>query len=684
MRHTKEEKAAEAARLRDFINYHNYRYYVLDDPEVSDPEYDTLMRLLQAIEREYPDLVTPDSPTQRVGAAPAEKFGIVVHRRPMLSLANALDAGEMREFDARVKRMLGSEADVEYVAEIKFDGLAVALTYENGRLRSAATRGDGLNGEDVTANVKTVRSVPLRLLAPEAGSIPTLLEVRGEVILPRRAFEKLNAEREQRGEPLFANPRNAAAGSLRQLDPRVSAARPLDIYCHSPGVVEGARWATQWEFLEGLKALGLKVNPHNRLCPNIEAALEYWQEMSERRGRLDYEADGVVVKVNSFALQQRLGEVSRAPRWAVAYKFKAQQAETRVLRISVQVGRIGFLTPVAQLEPVALGGVTIASASLHNLDEVRRKDVRQGDTVLVERAGDVIPYLVRVARKGEPRGPEFSMPARCPECAGAVAHEEGAAGYFCVNVNCPARVRESIRHFASKTCLDIEGLGEQLVGQLVEKGLVKELADLYELKDRRAELVALERMGAKSADNLLASIERSRTTTLERLINGLGIRHVGESTARQLALEFAAVEELAEASQERLESIRDIGPEVARSIREYFTEPRNQRAVKRLRQRLREVRAPARAPQHQSAVAGLSFVLTGVLETMTRGEAAEKIRAAGGRISSAVSARTDFVVAGREPGSKLDEAKKLGVSIISEEELRALLGAGAGRTSHGR
>ncbi len=663
------ELSAEAERLRELIRHHNYRYYVLDSPEISDAEYDDLMRRLEALERAHPELATPDSPTQRVGAAPSETFNVVVHRRQMLSLSNAMNADEMREFDLRIKRMLRSDRDIEYVAEVKLDGVAVELVYENGKLAVGSTRGDGINGEDVTQNLRTIKSVPLRLMRPAHGRIPPLLEVRGEVILPRAAFEKLNAERAAAGEPIFANPRNAAAGSLRQLDPRITASRPLDIFCHTPGVIEGIEFKSQWEFLNGIKALGLKVNPLSRLCPNVDGVLEYWNEMTERRNKLDYDADGVVAKVNSLALQEQLGEVSRSPRWAVAYKFKPQQAETTVEKISVYVGRIGSLTPVAELRPVSLAGVTISHASLHNLDEIRRKDIRERDTVLIERAGDVIPYVVRVTREAEPRAPEFQMPKHCPECGAAIVHEEGEVGYFCVNVNCPARMRESIRHFASKTCLDIDGLGDKLVAQLVESGLVRELDDLYSLT--KEQLLGLERMADKSAQNLLDNIERSRRTTMDRFINALGIRHVGEHTARQLARRFKTVEELAAASEEELRSVRDIGPEVARSIREYFDEPRNRRVVERLARRL-EIRPLAETEGH-GALRDKTFVLTGTIETMTRDEAERRILAAGGRVASSVSRKTDYVVVGADPGSKLRKARELGVKTLDEREFAALL-----------
>ena len=664
-----ESAREEAERLRERIDRHNYLYYVLDQPEITAAEYDRLLRRLEALEAAHPQLRTPDSPTHRVGAAPSEKFGVVVHRRPMLSLANAMDAEEMAEFDARIKRFLKSDAEIEYVAEVKLDGLAIELVYEDGRLATGSTRGDGVNGEDVTANIRTIRSVPLKLIKPPHRAIPKLLEVRGEVIFPRRAFDRLNAERIRAGEPPFANPRNAAAGSLRQLDPKVTASRPLDIFVHSPGAMDGVEFDSQWEFLQGIKTLGLKVNPLSRVCASGAAVLEYWNELSEKRHDLDYEADGVVAKVNSFALQERLGEVSRSPRWAVAYKFKAQQAETKVMAIEVQVGRIGSLTPVAKLEPVALAGVTISNASLHNLDEIRRKDIRTGDTVLIERAGDVIPYVVRVTKKRHPRAAEFQMPRHCPECGGAIVHEEGEVAYFCVNANCPARMRESIRHFASKTALDIDGLGDKLVAQMVERGLVKELDDIYRLTAEQ--IAGLERMAEKSAANLIAAIERSRHTTLDRVINGLGIRHVGEHTARQLAIRFRTLGELLKAGEEELLAVRDIGEEVAHSIREYFDEPRNRRAVDRLAELL-DI-APVAAPvDGRGALRGKAFVLTGGLETLTREEAEERILSAGGRVSSSVSRKTDFVVAGADPGSKLRKAEELGVKVLNERDFLKL------------
>jgi DNA ligase (NAD+) len=479
----------------------------------------------------------------------------------------------------------------------------------------------------------------------------------------------LNQERDEAGEPVFANPRNAAAGSLRQLDPKITASRPLDVFLYAPGVIEGVTFKSQWEFLQGIKALGLRVNPLSRVCKGIDAILEYWNEITEKRRALDYEADGVVAKVNSYALQEQLGEVSRSPRWAIAYKFKAQQAETVLEKIDVQVGRIGSLTPVGKLRPVQLAGVTISNTSLHNLDEIRRKDIRERDTVLIERAGDVIPYVIRVTREAHPRAKRFEMPTHCPECGAAIVHEEGEVGYFCVNANCPARMRESIRHFASKGCLDIEGLGDKLVAQLVEKGLVKELDDLFGLS--REQLAGLDRMADKSAHNVLEAIAAARKTSLDRFINGLGIRHVGEHTARQLALKFKTMDALAAASEDDLLGVRDIGKEVAHSIGEYFDEPRNLKTVKRLIKIL-EVEPPTQI-EGRGAVRDKTFVLTGALESMTRDEAERKIMAAGGRVTSSVSRKTDFVVAGAEPGSKLKKANDLGVRVLDEKGLVSIL-----------
>ena len=665
-----DKASADADQLREQINRANHLYHVLDAPEISDAEYDILMRRLEAIEAAHPALVAPDSPTQRVGAAPSEKFGVVHHRKMMMSLANAMNAEEMVEFDKRIKRMLHSEAEIEYVAEVKLDGLSVELVYEDGLLAVGSTRGDGDNGEDVTLNVRTIKSVPLKLLKPKHRAIPQLLEVRGEVIYSKAGFARLNEERERRGEPMFMNPRNAAAGSLRQLDPKMTASRPLDIFLYAPGIIEGLEVDSQWEFLQALQELGLRTNLESKICKGVDEVLAYWNDLTERRHSLDYDADGVVAKVNSYALQNQLGEVSRSPRWAIAYKFKAQQAETRVDKIEAFVGRIGSLTPVAKLAPVQLAGVTISNASLHNLDEIRRKDIREGDTVLIERAGDVIPYVVRVTQPGDPRAAEFQMPAHCPVCGGIIVHEEGEVAYLCVNVNCPARVRESVRHFASKNCMNIDGLGDKLTAQLIEAGLVKELDDIYKLKNKVAELLALERMGKKSAENLIANIENSRKAPLDRVINALGIRHVGEHTGRQLAIRFGTLEALSAASEDDLTSVRDIGAEVAHSIREYFDEPRNLDAVKRLEQEL-DIE-PVRVAEGRGPFRDKTFVLTGTLETMTREQAEQKIFEGGGRVSGSVSRKTDFVLVGADPGSKARKAQELGVKILDEKEFLAM------------
>jgi DNA ligase (NAD+) len=658
----------EVEKLRHELEEHNVRYYVLDQPSVSDAEYDRLFRRLIELEQRYPSLRTPSSPTQRVGAPAAEKFASVRHSLPMLSLDNAMSAEEFREFDERVRR-LARTGSVEYVVEPKLDGLAVEVVYVDGVFDGASTRGDGITGEDVTANVRTIRSLALRLRVAPRRPVPKRLEVRGEVIFPRAAFAQLNAARAAAGEPPFANPRNAAAGSLRQLDSRITAARPLGIFFHSAGVVDGVEFDTHWNFLAALKGWGLRVNPLNERCADAEAVLGYHARIGAVRAELDYEVDGVVAKVNGLALQRRLGEVSRSPRWAIAFKFKAQQATTRVLDILASVGRTGVLTPVAQLEPVSVGGVTVSSASLHNLDEVRRKDVRIGDTVVVERAGDVIPYVVEVvvsARTGRER--EFEMPARCPVCASAVLREEGAAAFRCLNRQCPAQRREVIRHFASKYALNIDGLGEKLVAQLIANDLVKDVADLFSLEP--AQLAALERMGEKSAANLYAAIQAARKPPLDRLILGLGIPQVGERTAALLADRFESLDALAAADTEALEGVRDIGGETAREIVAFFALPENQATLRRLRKVV--------VPQHvarrrrSGALQGKSFVLTGAL-SVPRDEAIARIESAGGRIVGSVSKKTDYLLAGEDPGAKLDKARQLGVTVIDEAGLERLL-----------
>jgi DNA ligase (NAD+) len=664
--------AREIDRLREQLEEHNFRYYVIDDPLVSDAEYDQLFRRLVELEERHPELRSPSSPTQKVGAAPSDKFESVRHSIPMLSLDNAMTAEQFLEFDARVRRSLQTEEPIEYLVEPKLDGVAVELVYVDGELVVASTRGDGINGENVTANVKTIRSVPLRLKHPSkrAPAIPHRLEARGEVIFPRAAFDQLNRTREAAGEPVFANPRNAAAGSLRQLDSRITASRPLDIFLHSAGEIDGAEFATHEEFLAALRAWGLKVNPKNELCPGAEAVLDYHRKTAEGRGVLDYEVDGVVAKVNRLDLQRRLGQVSRSPRWAIAFKFKAQQGTTKVRNIVPSVGRTGVITPIAELEPVAVGGVTISNASLHNMDEVERKDVRIGDTVLVERAGDVIPYVVKVitdARTGSEV--KFEMPARCPRCGSKVLREEGEAAYRCIGLRCPAKQRGLIRHFASKYGVDIDGLGEKLVEQLVSIGLVKDVADLYRLTEDQLE--PLERMGKKSAQNLVKAIQRSKGTTLARLIYGLGIPQVGEHVANLLADEFGSLQNLARASADELQAVHEIGPETAREIRAFFDVDQNKDVVKRLRAAGIDPRVEKR-PQ-SGKLQGKTFVITGTL-SIPRDEATRRLRARGGKVTGSVSTTTDYLVVGNDPGSKADKARKLGVTTIDEAELERMLG----------
>ncbi|MFI5397129.1 MAG: NAD-dependent DNA ligase LigA [Candidatus Binatia bacterium] len=665
--------ARDIEELRRAIDYHNYRYYVLDDPVISDAEYDDLFRRLTELENAHAEFRSPSSPTQRVGAPPAERFETVRHTLPMLSLNNAMGEEEFREFDRRVRRALESERQVEYVAEPKLDGTAVELVYENGELAVASTRGDGINGENITANVKTIRSVPLRLIRPDRRTppIPRRLEVRAEVILPKAAFRQLNEERSKRGEPLFANPRNAAAGSLRQLDSRITAQRPLDIFCHGFGEIIGLEVNAHWQFLQLLSAWGLKTNPLNRLCQGADAVVAYHHEMAERRAALPYEVDGVVAKVNSMALQRQLGEVSRSPRWAIAYKFKAQQGTTAIKDILPSVGRTGVITPTAHLEPVQVGGVTISSASLHNMDEIERKDIRIGDTVLIERAGDVIPYVVKVVveqRSGHER--RFHMPKKCPACGSDVVREAGEAAYRCVGMSCPAQLRERIRHFGSKHGLDIDGLGEKLVAQLVDKGWVKNVANLYDLTKER--LVSLERMGDKSAQNILDAIAGRKRTSLTRLLYGLGIPQVGEHMAALLAEHFGSIDALQHATEDELLTIREVGPETAREIGAFFALPQNRSVIDRLKSA--GLNPVVEGRRRGGKLAGQTFVLTGAL-SVPRDHVAQAIEAQGGRVTSSVSKTTNYVVVGENPGAKLDKARELGVKTIDQRELHRMLEA---------
>lgn len=651
--------------LRGELRRHEYQYYVLDQPVISDAEYDALMRELQQLESEHPELVTADSPTQRVGGAPREGFVKVRHSSPMLSLDNALNEGELRDFDRRVRELLGG-ARFSYAAELKLDGLSMAAHYRDRSLRQAITRGDGEEGEDVTENARTIRSLPLRV---EGG--PQTFEVRGEVILNRKAFERLNSERDEQGLACFANPRNAAAGSLRMLEPSATASRRLDYYPYFL-LVDGAPYRdSHWESLDMLARLGFKVNPKRRLCRDIEELIEFCQGWEAQREQLPYEIDGVVAKVDSIAQQRTLGWTAKAPRWAIAFKYPARQEETVVENIELQVGRTGALTPVAHLRPVSVGGVTVSRATLHNEDEIARLGVEIGDTVIVERSGDVIPKVVRVKAPGAERRP-FRMPEACPVCGGHVVREEGEAARRCVNTNCPARLKESVLHFASRGVMDIDGLGEALVDQLVSAKLVESVADLYKLEFQQ--LVDLERMGRKSAEKLLANIDASRRAALPRVLCALGIRFVGERTAEILADTFGSLDKIRQADADTLQQAEEVGPKVAQSIVEFFGEERNLKLVERLREAGLQFEHEVKK-KTGGALSGRTFVLTGTLPTMTREEATARIEAAGGKVTGSVSKKTSYVVAGAEAGSKLQKAQSLGIPVIDEAELVRLLDA---------
>ena len=658
-----EDVQKRAAELRQALHRHNYLYYVLDEPEVSDGEYDRLMRELMALEAAHPELVRPDSPTQRVGATPLEKFETVAHSMPMLSLENAFDEEEALAFDQRVRRFLKTDEEIVYTAEPKMDGVAVELVYENGLLSRASTRGDGYTGELVTLNIRTIKAVPLSLLKTPLARVPARLDVRGEVFIPLTAFKQLNKERLERGEPAFANPRNAAAGSLRQLDSRITATRPLDIFCYGVGTVTGPGFTSHWGILEGLKDWGFRVNPDIKAQVGIEEVLIYYQDLLERRHEFPYEMDGMVIKVDKLALQKRLGDKSRSPRWALAFKFPATQETTRVRKIEVQVGRTGALTPVAFLEPVAVGGVTVSRATLHNEDEIKRKDIRTGDTVLVQRAGDVIPEVVKaITTKRTGAEQVFHMPPRCPVCGSEVLRLGGEAVWRCVNANCPAQVKERIRHFASKGAFDIDGLGDKLVSQLVDRGHLRSYADLFSLDK---EIVAgLERMAEKSAQNLMEAILRSKEITLGRFFYALGIRHVGEHIAHVLARRFKTLGGLRSATADALMATEEIGPQVSQSVRAFFENSENHRNIEQMLDAGVLIRAEEGI--EDEALAGMTFVLTGALESITRAEAKVRIEALGGKVSSSVSRKTTCVVVGRDPGSKLEKAKQLGLRVLSE------------------
>jgi DNA ligase (NAD+) len=656
--------------LRQSLHRHNYRYYVLDDPEISDAEYDRMMQELIKLEMDYPGLSSPDSPSLRVGAPPVEKFETVEHSLPMLSLENGFNDSDIMEFDRRIKRNLNIDGEIIYTAEPKLDGVAVELVYENSRLVTASTRGDGFSGELITPNVRTIRTVPLMLHNAKEKKAPSILEVRGEVFIGKDAFKRLNAERLDENLPSFANPRNAAAGSLRQLDSKITAKRPLEIFVYGVGRVTDLALESHWDVLVALQEFGFKINPHIRPKITIKEVIDCYRELSEKRHLLPYDIDGMVIKVDSFAYQRFLGATSRSPRWAIAYKFKAIQETTRIVNIDVQVGRTGTLTPVAHLIPVKIGGVTVSRATLHNEDEIKRKDIKIGDTVLVQRAGDVIPEVVKVItskRTGEEK--TFNMPLSCPVCNSSVVRSENEAALRCINTSCPAQVKERIKHFASKGAFDIEGLGDKLIEQLVEKKLLRSYADIFRLKEDV--LKDLERMGSKSAANIVQAVEKRKQIPLNRFIYALGIRHVGEHVAGILARNYKSLEKMRIAPPEELEAIREIGPVVAGSIADFFRQNENQKIVKDMIDG--GIRILDTSDRKQNTLTGKTFVLTGALETMTRDEAKRRIEEAGGKVSGFVSRKTDYLVVGASPGSKLKRAKELGVDIIDEKTLNGLL-----------
>lgn len=656
-------------RLREIIEDHNYRYHVLDDPKITDAEYDQLMRELQELESEFPDLVRDDSPTQRVGGEPLPFFEKVEHRTPMLSLGNAFDEQELRDFDRRVKRAAGVNGDIAYMCELKIDGLAISLRYEDGRLKLGVTRGDGTTGEDITQNLKTIAAIPLRLR--EAVD----LEVRGEAYLPKKEFMRINEAREKAGEALFANPRNAAAGSLRQLDPKLAAKRALSVFMYGIGDTTGYNIRYQSEMLDYLVQLGFKVNRERRRVDSIDGVIEYVESWRERRAELDYEIDGIVIKVDDFSIQEKLGTTAKSPRWAIAYKFPAEEAVTIVRAIEVNVGRTGAVTPTAVLEPVTLAGTTVQRASLHNEDLIREKDIRLGDHVLVKKAGDIIPEVIKSIperRTGDER--VYQMPEECPECGSKLVHLEEEVALRCINPECPAQTREGIIHFVSRNAMNIDGLGEKVVTQLFDAGLVRGVADLYYLE--RDELLKLERMAEKSVDNLLAAIEKSKQNSVEKLLFGLGIRFVGSKAARILAQEFGDLDTLRRADYEQVLEIEGMGPKIADSVVTYFEKPEVEQTLAKLREA--GVNFAYKGPRPEQAAtnspfSGKTVVLTGTLQNLSRKEAAAKIEALGGSVTGSVSNKTDLVIAGEKAGSKLTKAQQLGVEVWDEEKFNEVL-----------
>ncbi len=667
-----EEIKARIERLRQEIRYHDHKYYIEAAPEISDYEYDQLFHELEELERKYPEFVTPDSPTQRVSGVPLEEFPSVRHRIPMLSLDNSYSMDELIEFDTRVKRFLKGERP-QYMAELKIDGVSASLAYEDGILVLGATRGDGEIGDDITSNLKTIHSIPLRLDVED----PALkkIEVRGEVYIPINAFERLNKERILQNELPFANPRNAAAGSLHLLDPKIVAKRPLDIFIHSLGHHQKGIFKTHDETLQRLKEIGFKIIPHYRLCESIEEVIEFCKDWEERHRELDYEVDGMVIKVNSLIQQERLGFTARSPRWAIAYKFKAEQATTKLKQIIIQVGRTGALTPVAILEPVHLAGAKISRATLHNEDELKRKDIRVGDDVIVERSGDVIPKVVGVIA-AEKRSSPYRFPRECPVCGAEVIRPEGEAKSYCTGVNCPAQLKRRIGYFVSRDCLDISGLGYRLIDKLVEEGMLTELTDLYLLRKKREAILSLEGWGEKSFENLVDQVEESKSKPLDKLINGLGIPFVGSQTSFLLSQHYQSLDELKDASEEELLEIEGIGPKIAKGITSFFRQSQTQKLLEKLREF--EVSgicrtAPGPKLETPSPFKGMVFVITGSLEHYTREEAEDLIRRLGGKASSSVSKKTSYIVVGENPGSKLDKARRLEVKELSVKDFEAQL-----------
>ncbi len=659
----------EIEELREKIRYHDYKYYVENMPEISDQAYDALYARLKELEEKYPQFITPDSPTQRIGGKPLEEFKTVKHRIPMLSMDNTYSEDELRDFDRRLKKLLPKQ-EVHYVVELKIDGVSVSLLYENGIFVQGATRGDGYQGDDVTQNLRTIRSIPLKL-NPQGGKIPPVLEVRGEVYMPKKKFEELNKEREKNGEPLFANPRNATAGSLKLLDPSLVAKRGLDIFVWGLGYYEGIQFKTHHQALEYFQKVGFKVNPHYKFCKNIDEVIKYCQEWNEKKDSLDYAIDGMVIKVDDLEQQKKLGATTKAPRWLIAYKFPAEKAETILRDIVVQVGRTGTLTPVAVVEPVFVSGTIVSRASLHNEDQIRRLDVRIGDHVLIEKAGEIIPQVVGVLKEKR-TGKEkiFKMPDKCPVCGGKVVREIGEVAVRCINPLCPAQLKNSIKHFASRDAMDIEGLGEALIDQLVDNKLVQDYADLYYLKFEQ--LIRLERMGPKSVENLLRAISESKNRPLSRVIYALGIRHVGVHIAEVLAERFNSIDELAKASFAQLNIIPEIGPTIAESVVNFFSLPRTREVIEKLKKA--GVNLVRKEEKVSDVLKGLTFVVTGTLKGYTRKEIEDTIKKYGGRVASSVSRLTNYLIVGENPGSKLDKARQLGVKTITEEEFNKMIG----------